>query len=74
MFAPQSEDVVFPPDHLTEDEHHRDCRETNEEEERISLLHHIQALLVSEYLETGTEMDKWETATPVSITGRTYGH
>ena len=62
MFAPQSEDVVFPPDHLTGDEHHRYCKETNEEEEGMSLLHHIQPLLVSEILETGKETVKYESA------------
>ena len=55
VLAPQPEDVVFPPHHLTEDEHHRDGGKADEKEEGIGFLHHVQSLLVSENLETGKE-------------------
>ena len=55
VFAPQPKDVVFPPHHLAEDEHDGDGGETDEEEEGICLLHHVQPLLVAEDLETGKE-------------------
>ena len=47
IVAPETEDVVLPAYHLTEDKHHRNCGKADEQEERVGLLHHVQTLFMS---------------------------
>ena len=50
VFTPQSQDVVFPSNHLAKNEHDRDCRKTNQQEKWVSSLHHIKAFFVTQHL------------------------
>lgn len=51
VLPPQTQDVVLPADHLAEDQHDGDCRQADEQEQRVGTLHHIQPLLVAHHLE-----------------------
>lgn len=44
---PHSHDVVFPADHLAQDQDHRDGGQAHQEEEGVGSLHHIQTLLMT---------------------------
>lgn len=50
VLPPQSQHVVLPADHLPQDEHDGDGGQPDEEEQRVSSLHHIQALLMAHHL------------------------
>lgn len=52
VLPPQAQDVVLPADHLAENEHDGDGGQPDEEEQRVSPLHNIQALLMADYLDT----------------------
>lgn len=50
VLPPQTQDVVLPADHLAKDQHDWDGGQTNEQEQRVSPLHNIQALLMAHHL------------------------
>lgn len=59
VFPPQAQYVVLPADHLAQDQHDRDGGQANEQEQRVSPLHHIQALLMTNHLErTGSSRNR----------------
>lgn len=48
---PQPHYIILPANHLSQDQHHRDGGETHQQEQRVSSLHHIQPLLMSDNLQ-----------------------
>ena len=50
VFTPQSQDIVFPSNHLAKNEHDRDCRKANQQEKWVRSLHHIKAFFVAQHL------------------------
>lgn len=51
VLPPQAQDVVFPADHFAKDQHDGNCGQSDEQEERVRPLHHIQTLLVTHHLD-----------------------
>lgn len=45
-------------DHLSKDQHHRNGRQTHQQEQRVRSLHHKQTLLMSYNLNTKIDRDK----------------
>ena len=56
MPLPQPQQVVFPADHLTQDQHDGDGGQAHQEEQRVGSLHHIQALLMTHHLDRITDI------------------
>lgn len=51
VLPPQTQDVVFPADHLAEDQHDGDGGQADEQEQRVGPLHDIQPLLMAHHLD-----------------------
>ena len=52
MFTPEFQHGLFPTYHSSENENDRNRRQTDEKEKWIGLLHHAQAFLMTQNLET----------------------